>query len=249
MSSKQIVNCPSCFKSYKKTACYEKHILYCDRELKSTNIPSNTQLLEMITNLTEKYNGVQQELQNIKGQIYTKNRKIDVLKWLNQSQNKDEDEDEDTENQLSFIEILQNIDISMDDLNLLFENNFVTGVFEIINRHLNSHYKIDKLIKCFNQKKNVLYICVSNNWAPLENNDFINIMKIINVKIFDRFKQYRDMNSDKIGSDSFQIQYNANLKKILCVNIPFDTKCTRIQNKIYTEYKECIKSITEIELI
>ena len=57
------------------------------------------------------------------------------------------------------------------------------------------------------------------------------------------------MNSDKIGSDSFQIQYNTNLKKILCVNIPFDTKCTRIQNKIYTEYKECIKSITEIELI
>jgi len=245
MSLKQIVNCPACFKTYKKKGCYEKHILYCDRELKTTNIPSNTQLLEMITNLTEKYNTVQQELQNIKSQIYTKNKKIDVLKWLNQSQDKEDDE----EIQVSFIEALQNIDISMDDLNLLFENNFVTGVFEIINRYLNSHYEINKLVKCFNQKKNVLYIYESHNWIPLENADFINIMKIINVRIFEQFKKYRDMNNDKIDSDSFQIQYNANLKKILCVNMPFDMKCTRIQNKIYTEYKECIKSITEIELI
>ena len=39
------------------------------------------------------------------------------------------------------------------------------------------------------------------------------------------------------------------MKKILCVNIPFDTKCSRIRNKIYEKYKESIKSMTEIEIV
>lgn len=242
MASKQIVNCPSCFKCFKKKDCYEKHILYCDRELKSANIPTNTQLLDMITLLTDKYNGVQRELQNIKNQIYTKNRKIDVLNWLNQT-------DIGKGNKTTFIDILHNMDISIDDLQLIFDNNFIVGVSNIIAKYLSDNSDIESIIKCYREKKNIIYIYHSNEWRALENNEFIDIMKEINVKLFDTFKKYRDLQLATEDSEQFYVQYNINMKKILCVNIPFDTKCSRIRNKIYENYKESIKSMTEIEIV
>ena len=31
MTTKHIINCPCCYKIFKKTGCYEKHILRCER--------------------------------------------------------------------------------------------------------------------------------------------------------------------------------------------------------------------------
>ena len=39
------------------------------------------------------------------------------------------------------------------------------------------------------------------------------------------------------------------MNKLLCANIPFNLRCSRIKNNIYAEYKVCINSITVIELI
>jgi hypothetical protein len=182
--------------------------MYC-RELAFTKIPTNTQLMEMIANLTDKYNGVQKELQSIKNQIYIKNRKLDVLKWLNDSNNTDENKG------LSFINAFDDIDISIEDLNFIFDSNYVKGVCEIMKRHLSNHYDINTLIKCFNQKKNILYIHNEDNWTIIDNEEFINIIKHINVKLFKTFQKYRDLNADKIDKDNFHIKYNANMNKLL----------------------------------
>ena len=234
MSSKEIINCPSCFKCFKKHRCYEKHIFSCDRELAVTKTPTNTQLMDMITNLTDKYNSVRKELESIKNQIYTKNRKFDVLKWLNESNESNES------NGLSFINAFDDIDISIEDLDFIFDSNYINGVCNIMKKHLSSHYDINNIIKCFNQKKHILYVYNKDNWIILENEEFINIIKHINTKLFNAFKQYRELHADKIHKDNFHIKYNANLNKLLCANIPFDVRCTRIKNKIYAEYKECM---------
>jgi hypothetical protein len=192
--------------------------------------------------LTDKYNDVQRELQNIKNQIYIKNRKIDVLSWLNQS-------DMGKGNKTTFIDMLYNMDISIDDLQLIFDNNFIVGVSNIITKYLSENSNDESIIKCYNEKKNIIYIYHSNEWRVLESNEFNDIMKDINVKLFNTFKQYRDLQVASENSEQFHIHYNANLKKILCVNISFDVKCSRIRNKIYEKYKESIKSITEIEVV
>ena len=144
MSLKEIINCPCCFKCFKKKGCYDKHIMYC-RELAFTKIPTNTQLMEMIANLTDKYNGVQKRITIYQKSNLYKNRKLDVLKWLNDSNNTDENKG------LSFINAFDDIDISIEDLNFIFDSNYVKGVCEIMKRHLSNHYDIDTLIKCFNQ--------------------------------------------------------------------------------------------------
>jgi predicted nuclease with TOPRIM domain len=84
MTSKHIMNCPSCFKTFKRTGCYEKHIFLCQRRDEEI-IPNNKQLWDMITSLTEKYNNVQSELESLKRKISIQNKKIDILEWLNRT--------------------------------------------------------------------------------------------------------------------------------------------------------------------
>ena len=74
-------------------------------------------------------------------------------------------------------------------------------------------------------------------------------MKEINLKLLNMVKQYRDLKLATEDSEQFYVEYNINMKKMLSTNIPFDTKCSRIRNKIYEKYKESIKSMTEIEIV
>lgn len=254
MSVKEIVNCPNCFTCIKKKGCFEKHILYCDRELAFTKTPTNTQLMNMITNLTDKYNEVQKELQSIKNQIYTKNRKMDVLKWLNDSSITNTTNSSSITNSsishddVSFVNAFDDIDISIEDLNFIFDSNYINGVCDIMKKHLSNHYEIDSIIRCFNQKKYILYVYNGDKWIILENEEFINIIKHINTQLFNAFKQYRKLNVDKLHKDNFHIKFNANSNKLLCANIPFDVRCTRIKNKIYAEYKVCFTSVTSLDI-
>ena len=242
MSSKQIINCPSCFKCFKKKGCYEKHIMYCDRELKLDKTPSNKELMEMIVNLTNKYNDVQNEVTSLKAQLYKRNKKIDVIKWLNDTSK--------YESKISFLDLLNEVDITFDDLNIIFEKDFINGAYEILINNINMHSKINDVLKCFNEKKNILYIYVSGKWRQITDEEFVDILKKMNVKLFEKFKLYREANSDKIfNNDGFQIEYNKNLKKIMCVSTSFESKCIRVRNKLYSEHKESLKTITEIEVV
>ena len=51
-----------------------------------------------------------------------------------------------------------------------------------------------------------------------------------------------------MNDDDFQVEFNNNFMTILCVNIPFESKCVRIKNKLFNELKENFKSIIEFEL-
>ena len=128
MTSKHIINCPCCFKLFKRQGCYEKHILIC-RRTNEEKLPNTRQLYDMITTLTEKYNAVQSELDSLKRHIYTKNKKLDVLGWLNEQDrplDRDQDTDTDTDTLASsWHTYIENIDITVDDLHLIFKNGFI----------------------------------------------------------------------------------------------------------------------------
>jgi len=247
MTSKHIIHCPSCFKTLKKKECYEKHIFKCQR-LHEENTPAPNQLYEMIKSLTEKYNTVQSELENLKNKMSIQNKKLNILEWLN---------NQDTKNnpQLLWSKFINNMEITLSNLELIFKKGLIDGVFDILIQYLHSSDSNDSsesndsnhVIKCFEQKKNIIYV-FEEEWKIMNNKAFEDIFKIIYQKILTSFEEYRIVNESKMNDDNFQVDFNNNFMTILCVNIPFESKCVRIKNKLFNELKENFTSIIEFEL-
>ena len=238
MASKHITNCPCCFKIFKRQGCYEKHIFTCQRKQSDIGekLPNTTQLYEMITILTEKYNSVQSELENMKQHIRTKNKKIDVITWLNEQEKPEH----------SWYSCIENMEITISDLESIFKNGFIDGSFEIINKYLEKE-GVRETFRCFEQKKNIIYV-FDEEWNECKTDDFKKIFNLIYNKLMVTFDDYKMENEGRMGDEQFQAEYCDNFMKLLCVDIPFEKKMTRIKNKIYTDYKESFKTITEMEI-
>jgi len=206
------------------------------------NRPSNQQLYDMVQTITEKYNQVQSELESIKRQINVKNKKLDVISWLNENSEPDKN--------LDFLEIFQSIYIDQGHLNVIFEKGLIEGMYEVIKNHfqLRQEETQKNCIKCFQQKKNIIYICRDSHWQVLSHDDLFKMIDELNVKIFAAFNQYRIANTDKLDQDEFQTTFTNNLNKLLCSNISFDQRCIRIKNKLFVEFNECFKTIVEYQI-
>jgi hypothetical protein len=74
------------------------------------------------------------------------------------------------------------------------------------------------------------------------------MFNVIYKEMLAMFDVYKTENETRLNDDKFQIEYSDNFMKLLCVNIPFENKCTRIKNKIYAELKESFKTITEMDI-
>jgi uncharacterized protein YeeX (DUF496 family) len=202
MASKHIINCPCCFKIFKKAGCYEKHIFICQRTNEEEDkTPSVKQLYEMITVLTEKYNTVQSELDSLKRQICTKNKKLDVLTWLN----------EQTKPNTNWNTVMENMEITVDDLQLIFKNGFIDGSFEILNNYLQRGGNRG-VVKCFEQKNNVIYV-FDNEWKELQLDAFKSTFNVIYKEMLAMFDVYKTENETRLNDDQFQIEYSDNFMK------------------------------------
>ena len=235
MTSKHIINCPSCFKSFKRAGCYEKHIFQCQRR-NEEKIPNNKELWDMITHLTEKYNTVQSELEYLKNKMGIQNKKIDVLEWLNKQEKPN----------TTWKEIIENFEMKICDLDLIFQKGLIEGVVDIMIQYLQS-FNSNDVIRCYEQKKNVFYV-FNGSWEILNKGDFENSYKTIYQKILSSFEEYKNVNENKMNNDEFQIEFNNNFVKILCIQTPFESQSVRIKNKIFDELKENFKSIIELEI-
>ena len=242
MTSKHITNCPCCFKIFKRQGCYEKHIFTCQRkqdqyqDQDQDKLPNAKQLYEMITLLTEKYNSVQSELENMKQHIRTKNKKIDVITWLNEQEKPEH----------SWYSCIEQMEIIVSDLEYIFKSGFIDGTVEIINKYIEKE-GMRETFKCFEQKKNIIYM-FDEEWKECKTDDFKKIFNLIYNKLMVTFDDYKMENEGRMSDENFQSVYCDNFMKLLCVDIPFEKKITRIKNKIYMEYKESFKTITEMDI-
>jgi len=234
MSSKQIINCPNCFKIYKKKRCYENHIFQCERETVNTSeknlIPK---LMGMIENLIENHNKMQLEIDNLKASLNRKNKKINVIEWLNEKEKCKND----------FSEDWNNIELTNDDLYIIFEKGFIKGISEI----LNNYFIKLQTIKCFNEKKQLIYVYKKDEWNEIEKEEWEEIIKKTNSQILVLFKNYQDQNLEQLEHEEYHKRLNGYLSKILCVELPFETKCNRIKNNVYNSVKQGFKNIIELQ--
>jgi len=235
MSSKQIINCPNCFKIFKKNGCYETHIYKCERETMNSNDKVTIhKLLGMIENLIENQNKMQMELENIKGNLNRKNKKLNVIEWLNEKE----------EIKYDFTEDWNNLKLTEEDLFIIFDKGFVKGIAEILN---NNFIKFET-VKCFNEKKQLIYIYKNKKWQEINKEEWEEIIKKVNSQLLVLFKNYQDENLEKLEDEGYHKRLNGYLSKILCVELTFEIKSNRIKTSVYNYLKVGFKNIVELQI-
>ena len=143
-SSKIKYICNMCNKQYIRKDAYDKHILLCatinrthnnkfnqnnkiNQELKENSYePSNKELFIMLTNLNSKYDKLMNDYSVLKIYVDTLKNKINIIDCLNSECCSD----------LSIFQFINNININMDDLQVVFENGYLNGITNILLKYM-----------------------------------------------------------------------------------------------------------------
>lgn len=225
MSEKEIINCQYCLKPFKRKGCYEKHIFKCERENEG-NIkePTNKELLSMINILTIRYNELEKKYDRLNNISNRQNYKLNILDWLNNN----------LKLESNFHEDIKSIEYTFEDLKYIFEHGFISGNANI----LFSKFKTINTIKCFNEKKEIIYLHNNNNWREMEYKEWENIISDLNKRILSIFINYQKDNIKNMEDSKFEEENNIKLTKLLTVNLTFEKKCSQLKKKFYEKIKE-----------
>jgi hypothetical protein len=221
--------CEFCGKIFTKKTDHKKHSYICEflntskrddiiLEEEHTNIPSNFQLYKIILEMGKKINLLEEK---IKKSHILPNENIDILSTLNSSSSLNL-----YLNTPLFIEWIKTLIITDNDLNVFIENDFITTVSNIF---INS-IKIfgDLPFKCFEQKKNTIYIYSNDSndsndntklWKKINKEELNCIIKTIHKKLFQHLYNWKKINIEKFTQNhKMEEIHSKNIIKLLNIN-------------------------------
>ncbi len=233
--------CAECSKVYKTKTNYEKHLILCgiiakgkqradDDELLD-NLPSQKQMYKMILELGQKYNRLEEKMNEVNKWVVKKKKKIDVIEWLNAT----------VKPQYTFDELINKIHVMDANIEFMFNNTvydtynsllenplfgnplFGNPLFQKVEQNFGSTFDkgcveqnfgstFDKgcldtqPIFAFIQKPGLLYAFIANEggngvWTELPREKLIRFFKLIHVKITKVLFDWKKKHLDEIYSN------------------------------------------------
>ena len=236
-SSKPTYECGYCNKIYKIESAYNKHTQMCKLFMKSKNnkqtennehIPSNSELYSIIQILVNKCSALEKKVESLQGSLHKNNRKFDILEWLN---------NQNIKNVCSFNDWINSIIITINDMELVFENGFIKGIQLIIENilPLSNNTRINP-IKAYTQKDNILYIFNGQSWEIMTAEVFELFVYKITKGLLSQFKCWQDKNANR-RDDNFTKKYSENVKKILGGSLSREQQVNKIRVLLYNHLK------------
>jgi len=252
--------CRFCGKLYVRRKAYQQHILMCEISKKgieggsgsggksNVRVPSNTELYQIIITLNDKYDRLKEDYDGLKRFVDGRRRKIDVLEWLNKNcVLGDEGND--------FESVFMNMRMTGEHLRMVFENDYVNGVADILNGEI-APYAMNNgsCLKAFSHKEGVFYIYPGigdgigvGGWRIMENDEFDRLIRCIDKKLLMAFQEWQSDTKKTMDEDKFAEIYIKNLKKVMGGNFKTYDKNTKIRNRFYKAIKTDVKNIMVYE--
>ena len=245
--------CKYCNKIYLRKYAYNNHLTKCkfyksriniiqEDSLKETNINiSNSTLFEMLIDLTNKYDKLENDYNELKKFVIINKKKIDILSYLNNNFDFKE---------FDYYDFINSIIIKEKELEIIFKNDYVDGIINLIlNKKLELNNNIP--LKCFNIKEGILYIYLKtkNSWSELDNDELCKTIKYFNKNILNEFNIWKEKSENIMNYDDFSEIYILNMKKVLAGNFKNKNINILIKNKLYKNIKTNIKDISNFEII
>jgi uncharacterized protein YeeX (DUF496 family) len=257
------VCCVYCGKSYIKRTNLDKHLVICEllqisktKKKASTNpiihslyndeeepIPSQRRMFQMLIELGDRYNRLEEKVDEINKWVVKKKKKINVLDWLNAN----------VKPNIIFENLIDKIIVTTEDVKNLFENTFYDVMNDIFSRNIYNFNESENPIFAFVQKQNVFYIYDSNNtngniWTELTKEKLIKFLNKVHTKICKAFYDWKQINKNEIKSDEkLSIMCDKTLVKIMSIECKQENIYSKARTLMYSRIKTDMKALIEYE--
>jgi uncharacterized protein YeeX (DUF496 family) len=243
--------CIHCGKSYIKRVNLDKHIVICELLHNSKNsklviedepLPSQRKMFQLLIELGQKYNKLEEKVEEINKWVVKKKKKINVLEWLNANI---------TPN-IVFDSVIDKIIINEEDLKILIDNQFNDTLNEVFARTIYNFNEIENRLFAFVQKANVFYIYDTidgkNVWVELSRERLIKFLNKVHIKIMKTFYDWKKNKENEIKSnDSFAIMCDKTIIKLMSVEFKQESILSKIRSMMFNKMKTDMKALIEYE--
>jgi hypothetical protein len=245
--------CVHCGKTYKKRENLNKHVDLCELLHKSKKagpliieddepLPSQRKMYQMLIDLGQKYNRLEEKMEEMNKWVAKKKKKINVLEWLNTN----------VTPTITFDFIMEKIIVSEDDVNYLLHNSFYDTMNEVFSRSIYNFNETENPIFAFTQKQNIFYIYDilddKKVWIELTRERLVKFLNKVHMKIFKAFCDWKQTKKDEIRTnDAFSIMCDKTSIKVLNVEFKQEPCLAKARSAMYTRMKTDMKALVEYD--
>jgi hypothetical protein len=243
--------CFYCSRTYKLKDNYEKHIGPCeffhksqlqsrdDFNLSVETLPSQREMFSLLKTLALKCSDLEKEVQQLKQTVNIRQKK-QILEWLNTHR---------TTLYVTFTEWYSNIEITMEDLEKVFEYDLIDGIKKVLELRMGGLKIIP--ICGFSQKKNHLYIFDSihnntNEWKSLSNSDLDKMIFCISRKFMQKFVLWQRKNEELVtNSERLKDQEIMYMVKINGSKISDEKRNAEVKRWLFEKLEDNLDTLYE----
>jgi hypothetical protein len=244
--------CIHCGKSYVKRINLDKHVIICELlhnrrktlviEDDEEPIPSQRKMFYMLIELGQKYNKLEEKVEELNKWVVKKKKKINIIEWLN---------DNITPNIL-FDSLIDKITVNEADIKYLFENSFNDLLNEIFLRTIYNFNETENPMFAFVQKANVFYVYEAvedkKMWVELSREKLIKFLNKVHIKILKAFCDFKKEHSSEIKSnDNYSIKCDKTMVKIMSMEFNQDSILSKVRSMMFAKMKTDMKALVEFE--
>ena len=242
--------CINCGKGYKTRINLEKHIILCELIYNSKKnptieedepIPSPHRMYQMLIELSQKYNRLDEKVDELNKWVIKKKKKINVLEWLNAN----------IIPELVFGNTVEKVIILDEDVEFMLNNTFNDTLNVIFSRSIYIINEQNNPIFAFSQKSNIFYVydktedaCV---WMELSKEKLIRFLCTVHMKISKAFYEWKKKNKDMLSEDRMATLCDKATVKLMSQEFKLDSTLSKIRSIMYGKMKTDMKALVEYE--
>ena len=197
-------------------------------------------MFQILLELGNKFNRLEEKVDELNKWVVKKKKKINVIDWLNTNMTPE----------IKFDNLIEKIIITDDDIKYLFEHSFADTLNHIFSRNIYNLSESEYPIFAFIQKPGIFYIYENEEvkWIELIKDNLIKFLNKVHMKLFRMFRQHKSDNSDKIQDDeSFSLLCDKTCKKIMDVDFRQESILGKIRTNMYSRMNTDMKGLVEYE--
>jgi hypothetical protein len=264
--------CVNCGKNYKKRVNLDKHSVLCDllqrsKTRQNTNpvleqllkeddepMPSQRKMFQILIELGQRYNRLEEKVEELNKWVVRKKKTINVVEWLNANLNPT----------IEFETMIEKIIITEEDIKNLLEKSFYDVLNDIFSRTIYNLSDSENPLFAFVQKQNVFYIydnttTNSNNnsndnhnnikcWTELSKERLTKFLIKVHMKIVKAFYDWKNLKKNDIkNNETVSSLCDKTILKLLSVEFKEENIYSKVRNMMYSRMKKDMKSLVEYE--